>query len=400
MTDVDATLEELQRTGLFRELRVIEGAQGPWVTLDGRSVLLLCSNDYLGLAGHPAVRAAAAEAAQRWGAGAGASRLVSGNMALHRRLEEELAAFKGTRSCVLFGSGYLANTGVIAALAGRGDVILSDALNHASIVDGCRLARAETIVYEHADLDALAHGLRRAGRRPAVIVTDAVFSMDGDLAPLEGIVELARRHRARIVVDEAHATGVVGPGGCGLVAELGLESEIDVLVGTLGKALGSYGAFACCDRGLASYLVNRARTLIFSTALPPPALGAALEALRLLRDDPTRVARLHANAGALRDELAAQGFAVEPGTMPIVPLIVGDPRAAMALCERALRHGAFAQAIRPPTVPDGTSRLRLVAMATHDEADLRAAARTFASAARRGRADSLSRPWAASIIRP
>jgi 8-amino-7-oxononanoate synthase len=379
MTDIEAVLEQLRDAGLLRSLRVIESPQGASVTLDGRQVLLLCSNDYLGLAAHPAVSAAAADAALRWGAGAGASRLVSGNMALHRRLERELAEFKGSPACLLFGSGYLANTGVIAALAGRGEVVCSDALNHASIVDGCRLARAETIVYKHVDLDALAHALRQAQPRSAVIVTDAVFSMDGDLAPLEGIVELARRHGARVVVDEAHATGVVGPGGRGLVAELGLEAEIDVVIGTLGKALGSYGAFACCTTTMADYLVNRARTLIFSTALPPPSLGAALEALRLLRDDLSLVSTLHANARALREELAASGFAVEPGTMPIVPLVVGDPRAALALSEHALRSGIFAQAIRPPTVPEGTSRLRLVATAGHDEADLRAAAGTLAT---------------------
>ncbi|MGH2969913.1 MAG: 8-amino-7-oxononanoate synthase [Solirubrobacteraceae bacterium] len=379
MTDIEAVLEQLRDAGLLRSLRVIESPQGASVTLEGRPVLLLCSNDYLGLAAHPGVSAAAADAALRWGAGAGASRLVSGNMALHRRLERELAEFKGAPACLLFGSGYLANTGVIAALAGRGEVVCSDALNHASIVDGCRLARAETIVYPHADLDTLAHALRQARPRRAVIVSDAVFSMDGDLAPLEKIVELAHRYGARVVVDEAHATGVVGPGGRGLVAELGLEAEIDVVIGTLGKALGSYGAFACCTPTMAEYLVNRARTLIFSTALPPPSLGAALEALRLLRDDPSLVATLHANARALREELAASGFAVEPGTMPIVPLVVGDPRAAVALSEHALRAGIFAQAIRPPTVPEGTSRLRLVATAGHDEADLRAAVGVLAA---------------------
>jgi 8-amino-7-oxononanoate synthase len=379
MTDIDAALAELHDAGLFRQLRVIESPQGATVMLDGRRVLLLCSNDYLGLAGHPAVRADAADAAQRWGAGAGASRLVSGNMALHQRLERELADFKGSQACLLFGSGYLANTGVIAALARRDQVVCSDALNHASIVDGCRQARAETIVYPHADLDALSHALRRARPRQAVIVTDAVFSMDGDLAPLEGIVELARRHNARVIVDEAHATGVIGPEGRGLVAELGLGDQVDVVIGTLGKALGSYGAFACCTPTMAEYLVNRARTLIFSTALPPPTLGAALEALRLLRDDPSLVTRLHANARALRDELAAQGFGVDTGRMPIIPLVIGEPQAAMALCENALRRGVFAQAIRPPTVPDDTSRLRLVATAAHHEADLRAAARTLAT---------------------
>jgi len=382
MTDVEQVLEEVRAAGLFRQLRVIDSAAGPRVALDGREVLLLCSNDYLGLAGHPDLRAAAARAAERWGAGAGASPLVSGHTALHARLEEELAAFKGSEACLLFGSGFLANTGVIAALAGRGDVVLSDALNHASIVDGCRLARAETVVYPHADLGALEAALARAPDGRAVIATDAVFSMDGDLAPLEGIVALARRHGARVVVDEAHATGVVGPGGRGLVAALGLEREVDVVVGTLGKALGSYGAFVCCDTTIADFLVNRARTLIFSTALPPPAVGAALEALRLLRSEPGLVARAQGNARVLRAELAGHGFAVEPGAMPIVPLVAGAPEAATALCEASLRRGAFAQAIRPPTVPEGSSRLRIVSTAAHSEADLREAADAFAAAAR------------------
>ncbi|MGI8749686.1 MAG: 8-amino-7-oxononanoate synthase [Thermoleophilaceae bacterium] len=375
MSGVEQALEEIRRAGLLRELRVIESAPGAHVHLDGRDVLLLCSNDYLGLAEDPRVRTAAAEAAERWGAGAGSSRLVAGNMAPHAELEAELAAFKGSEACVLFGSGFLANTGVIATLAGRGQVVLSDALNHASIVDGCRLAGAETVVYAHADLDALAEALDQTGDRPATVVTDSVFSMDGDPAPLAGIVELARRHGARVIVDEAHATGVVGPGGRGLVAALGLEGEVDVVVGTLSKALGSYGAFACCDSGTATLLINRARTLIFSTALPPPSVGAAREALRIVREEPSVVERLRANARVLRGELAAQGFAVKAGEMPIVPLVVGDPHAAMALCESALAEGVFAQAIRPPTVPDGTSRLRLVAMASHDPAELRDAAR-------------------------
>ncbi len=375
MSGVHDALEETRRAGLLRELRVIESAPGAHVRLEGREVLLLCSNDYLGLAGDPRVRSAAADAAERWGAGAGSSRLVAGNMTPHGELEAELAAFKGSEACVLFGSGFLANTGVIAALAGRGGMVLSDELNHASIVDGCRLAGAETVVYPHADLDALAGALDRAGGRPTTIVTDSVFSMDGDLAPLAGIVELAGHHGARVMVDEAHATGVVGPGGRGLVAALGLEGQVDVVVGTLSKALGSYGAFACCDSTTGSLLVNRARTLIYSTALPPPSVGAAREALRIVREEPSVVERLWANARVLREELAAQAFSVEAGEMPIVPLVVGEPREAMAMCEAALAEGVFAQAIRPPTVPDGTSRLRLVAMASHDPADLRDAAR-------------------------
>ena len=377
MSAVHEQLAELDRDGLLRELRVTQSAPGAHVRLGDRDVLLLCSNDYLSLAADPRVRGAAAEAAERWGAGAGSSRLVAGNMTPHAELEAELAAFKGSEACVLFGSGFLANTGVIAALAGRGEVVLSDSLNHASIVDGCRLAGAETVVYGHADLDALEAALVRAGDRPATVVTDAVFSMDGDVAPLEGIVDLAHGHGARVIVDEAHATGVIGPGGRGLVADRGLEGEVDVVIGTLSKALGSYGAFACCDSATAALLVNRARTLIYSTALPPPSVGAAREALRILREEPVVVQRLWANARALREELAAQGFAVEPTDMPIVPLVIGDPDEAMARCEAALAEGVFAQAIRPPTVPEGTSRLRLVAMAGHHADDLRAAARTL-----------------------
>ena len=378
-TDVASALEVLRRNGLYRQRRVIETAQGARVVLDGAEVLLLCSNDYLGLAGHPAVRAAAAEAAERWGAGAGASPLVSGHMAIHRELEEELAEFKGHDACVLFGSGFLANVGIISALAGADDVILSDALNHASLIEGCRLSRAETIVYEHCDLDSLSVGLERAAGRQTLIVTDAVFSMDGDIAPLADIIELAQRHRARVIVDEAHATGVIGPGGRGLVSALGAEHDVDVVVGTLGKALGSYGAFVCCDRIMAEFLVNRARTLIFSTASPPPSVAAALAALRLVRRDPSIVERMRRNASLFRAELAGRGFAAAPGEMPIVPIIVGDPRDATALCEAALNGGVFVQAIRPPTVPDGTSRLRAVATAAHTENDLHSAAATLAA---------------------
>jgi glycine C-acetyltransferase/8-amino-7-oxononanoate synthase len=390
MTDVTATLEELRRAGLLRRLVTVQGSGAGRAQIDGREVILLCSNDYLGLREHPQVREAAGEAALRWGAGAGASRLVAGNLELHEQLEWELRDFKRTAACVLFGSGYLANTGVIAALAGSGDLILSDSLNHASIVDGCRLSKAETIVYPHADLDALAWGLGRAGGRSSLIVTDAVFSMDGDLAPLTGIIELARRHHARVLVDEAHATGVVGPGGRGLVAELGLEGEVDVTIGTLSKALGSYGAFACCSRPAAEFLVNRARTLIFSTALPPASVAAGLAALRLVREQPELVGQLRSNAQIMRRALVSSGLlegeapANEPtpaSGVPIFPLIVGDPDQAVQRSQAALSGGVFVQAIRPPTVPDGTSRLRVTVSAAHEEADLLRAATVLASVA-------------------
>jgi glycine C-acetyltransferase/8-amino-7-oxononanoate synthase len=360
--------------------------------LDGQPVLLLCSNNYLGFADHPRVREAAAEAAMRWGVGAGASRLVSGTMTIHDALENRLAEFERSESCVLFGSGYLANIGVITALtslpgADTGDgsarrrVVFSDALNHASIVDGCRLARSETFVYAHCDLDHLAWGLRSAPPG-SVIVTDSVFSMDGDVAPLAQIVELAQRHSARVIVDEAHATGALGPGGRGAVAEAGLEGRDDVVVvGTLGKALGSYGAYACASRMIVEYLVNTARTLIFSTAPPPPAIGGALAALELLSEQPGRVDQLQANAKLMRASLEHAGTPTLPGRTQIIPLVVGDAGSARALSEAALRRGVFVQAIRPPTVAPGSSRLRLTLMASHSDAEIRRAAEAIAGAA-------------------
>jgi 8-amino-7-oxononanoate synthase len=380
-TDLQARLEELEGLGLSRRMRLVSGPQGAHVVLDGRPVLLLCSNNYLGRADHARVREAAADAALRWGAGAGASRLVSGTMAIHRRLEEALAAFKGTESALLFGSGYLANLGVIGALAGEGQTVFSDALNHASIIDGCRLARAQTAVYRHGDAEHLAWQVARRGGRGGVIVTDSVFSMDGDVAPLGALVDVARTHGLRLVVDEAHGTGAVGPGGRGAVAAAGLEGEVDVVVGTLGKALGAYGAFAACSAQMARYLTNCARPLIFSTALPPPVAAAALAALDLLREQPARVETLQANAETLRAALTGEGFDVAATTTQIIPLIVGDAAKAMRLCEAALEEGVFAQAIRPPTVPEGTSRLRLAVMASHTAAEMREAAGVLGRAA-------------------
>jgi 8-amino-7-oxononanoate synthase len=380
--ELGARLDELKALGLSRRLRHVSGPQGPHVLLDGKPVLLLCSNNYLGLADHPRVRAAAAEAAMRWGAGAGASRLVSGTMTIHRRLEERLADFKCRQAALLFGSGYLANAGVISALARPGDVVFSDELNHASIIDGCRLSRAETFVYDHCDVEHLEWGIAEAEGRGAVIVTDSVFSMDGDVAPLAELVELGQRHRIRLVVDEAHATGALGPGGRGALAEAGLEDQADVIVGTLGKALGSYGAFVACDQEMARYLVNTARTFIFSTAPPPPAVAGALAALELLLERPVRVDKLEANAFALRSELEREGFDLGDSRTQIMPLMIGDPTLAVEICETALARGIFAQAIRPPTVPPMTSRLRLAVMASHKPAELRDAARTLAQAAR------------------
>jgi len=382
MNDIEQRLEELHDRGLYRRMRLISGPQGPRVLLDGKPVVLLCSNNYLGLADHPRVREAAADAAMRWGVGAGASRLVSGNMTVHRRLEEQIAAFKGSERCVLFGSGYLANTGIVAALAEAGDVVFSDELNHASLIDGCRLARAETFVYRHRDVEHLRWGLAKAGGRGSLIVTDGVFSMDGDIAPLTDIVELARRYDARVLVDEAHAVGAVGPGGRGTVAAAGLEDEVDVVVGTLGKALGTYGAYACCDATMARYFVNSARTLIFSTALPPPVAAGAMAALELLSEQPRLVERVQRNGELLREELVARGIDTGASSTQIVPLVLGASARAVAASKRALEYGVFAQAIRPPTVAEGSARLRLAVMASHTRPELRAAAGVLADVAR------------------
>ena len=380
--EIAQRLDELEAAGLRRRTRLVSGPQGARVVLDGRPVLMLCSNNYLGLADHPRVREAAADAAMRWGAGAGGSRLVSGTMTIHQRLEERLAAFKGTEAALLFGSGYLANLGVIGALADAGTVVCSDELNHASIIDGCRLARGRTAIYAHGDVEHLRWLLDEAPERRAVVVTDSVFSMDGDVAPLAELSALTAARGARLVVDETHATGCVGPDGRGAVAEAGLDGEEHiVVVGTLGKALGAYGAFAACSPAVRELLVNTARPFIFSTAPPPPAVAAALAALDLLEEQPERAAQLQANAGTLRDELAREGFDVAGSSTQIVPLVVGEAAQAMAICEAALEHGVFAQAIRPPTVPEGTSRLRLAVMASHTKAELREAARTLGRAA-------------------
>lgn len=382
MIEIEARLSELRALGLQHRVRLVSGPQGPHVVLDGKPVLLLCSDNCLGLADHPRVREAAAEAAMRWGVGAGASRLASGTMTVHRRLEERLASFVRRDSALMFGSGFLANAGVIAALARPGDVVFSDELNHASLIDGCRLSRAEVFVYDHGDTDHLAWGLAQSHARAALIATDAVFSLYGDVAPLEEIVELAQRHRVRVLVDESHGLGSVGPGGRGALAECGLEDQVDVIVGTLGEALGSYGAFAACDRVMTQYLLHAARTLVFSTAPAPPAVAGALAALGLLEERPRLVEKLRVNAAALRDGLEAEGFDLCGCRTHIVAFPVPEPEIALRLCDGALARGVFAQAVVPPATPAAGSCVRMAVMASHRSEELRAAVRVIAQAAR------------------
>jgi len=382
MIEIEARLSELRALGLHHRIRLVSGPQGPHVVLDGKPVLLLCSDNCLGLADHPRVREAAAEAAMRWGVGAGASRLASGTMTVHRRLEERLAAFMRRESALLFGSGFLAGAGVIAALARPGDVVFSDERNNAALIDGCRLSRAEVFVYDHGDAEHLAWGLEQAHGRAALIATDAVFSLDGDVAPLEDIVELAQGHRVRLLVDETHGLGSLGPGGRGALAERGLEDQVDVIVGSLGEALGSYGAFVACDRMMTQYLLNAARTFVFSTAPAPPAVAGALAALALLEERPRMVEKLRVNAAALRDGLTAEGFDLRGSRTHILALTTGEPELALRMCEAALTRGVFAQAVAPPAIAAAGSCLRLTAMASHRSEELRAAGRVMAGAAR------------------
>jgi 8-amino-7-oxononanoate synthase len=380
--DLASEVAAIDGAGLRRRLRAVGSAADPEVVVDGRGVLLFCSNNYLGLATHPALRRAAVAAVEQWGCGAGASRLVSGHTDLHAAVEARLAAFKGTEAALLFPTGYHANLGAITALVGHGDHVFSDALNHASIVDGCRLARATVHVYPHADVAALGAALAgapRGGRR--LVVTDSVFSMDGDRAPLAEIVRLAAAHDALVMVDEAHATGVLGPGGAGLASELGLADRIAVQMGTLGKALGGAGAYVAGSRALVDLLVNRARSFIFTTALPPASVAAAGAALDVVAAEPERRARVLAHAERLRTGLRALGLDAR-GDTQVVPVRLGDNARAVAFAERLFAAGVLATAIRPPTVPDGTARIRVTPMATHTPEHIDRALDAFARAAR------------------
>jgi 8-amino-7-oxononanoate synthase len=381
-TDIEERLDELRARGLYRSMRLVSGPQGPHVLLDGRPVLLLCSSNYLGLADHPRVREAAAEGAMRWGAGAGGPRLGSGTMTVHRRLEERLADFHGTERCLLFGSGYLAGLGLVPALAREGEVVFHDGLCHASILDGCRLAEADSFAYRHGDLDHLEWGLRQAGRRGSLIVTEGVFATDGALAPLPGLVDLARGHDARLMVDESHAVGALGPGGRGAAALAGLEDEVDVMVGALGKSLGSYGAYACCDAQSARLLANTARTLTRSTALPPPAVAAALAALEIVEAEPSRVERLARNARVLREALVMEGEVGPVSETHIQPVWLDSAQSALAASDLALRDGLLVPA---PAPSEAASALRLTVMASHTKGELRSAAGALSEIVRRQR---------------
>jgi 8-amino-7-oxononanoate synthase len=378
---LSSELEELRAADLYREPRVFEDRADRVVVKDGRELLCFASNNYLGLTADEAVIQAASEATLRYGTGSGASRLVSGTMELHVRLEEELASFKETEAALLFGSGFAANLGTITALVGSEDVIYTDRLNHASIIDGSRLSKARLEIYAHADAADLERRLARASERNPgrrrLIVTDGVFSMDGDLAPLPEILGLAEAYDAWVLIDDAHASGVIGPRGAGTADYYGVDSPRLIRLGTLSKAFGGEGGFVAGPADLVDYLRHKARPFVFSTAPSPATTATALKALEIVRTEPQRRERLRANAERLREGLLSLGYTVPGGPTPILPVMVGEPGRALTLSKALEDRGVLAPAIRPPTVPEGTSRLRVTVMATHTDSDIDRAIRAF-----------------------
>ena len=375
---LDTECATLEQSGLLRHLRTVRSAPTGTINLDGRDVVLLGSNNYLGLSTHPKVIAAAVEATRTFGTGASGSRLISGNSELYTALEANLAEAKGSEAALVFSSGYAANTSVIPVLAGECDVVLSDALNHASIIDGCRLSRATKKVYQHCDVEHLktllseSHAFRRR-----LIVTDGVFSMDGDIAPLPDICDLAAEHDAMVLVDDAHGFGVLGKDGGGTAAHFGLEGTNIIQMGTLSKAVGALGGYIAGSHALIELLVNRARGFIFTTGLPPATLAAANAALDLIRSAPDLRQRLFCHAKCLKAALMDLGYTVLPSETQILPVILGSPQRATNVAESLIAEGVFAPAIRPPAVPTGTSRLRLTVMATHTEVEIQRAIDAF-----------------------
>lgn len=366
---IDDELAELGRRGLLRAPTTHAGPQQVCLQIGGRELVNFGSNDYLGLASDARLAAAAAEASLQQGTGAGASPLVTGHSAAHQKLEEQLAAFEGTERALVFPSGYAANVGTIAALAGRGDAIYADQKNHASLIDGCRLSRAQVHVYPHGDWRFVAQRLAESGEyRRRLIVTESVFSMDGDLAPLAGLCELAEQFDCTLLVDEAHATGVFGAQGRGLAEQLGIERRVHVRIGTLSKALGCAGGFVCGSERLIRWLINRARTYVFSTAPPPATCAAAIAALAIVRDEPQRRSALAERAAALARRLREQGWRIGGSASQIIPLVLGDAARATHLARQLRAQGLLVPAIRPPSVPQGESLLRISLTCVHSDA--------------------------------
>jgi glycine C-acetyltransferase len=372
-------LAQLERQGLLLRPRTLEGPTGGRARFDGRDVVNLASNNYLGLANHPRMNEAAARAARDLGAGTGAVRTIAGSMAMHRELEERFAAFKRAEDALMFQSGFTSNAGTVAAILTKEDVIVSDQLNHASIIDGARLSRAEIKVFAHKDAsaaDALLQETKREGRRQ-LLITDGVFSMDGDIAPLPDLVEVAEKHGAIMMVDDAHASGVLGSGGAGTVDHFGLHGRVDIQVGTLSKAIGVLGGFIAGPRHLIEWLQNRGRPYLFSTSAPPAVVAACIEALDIIRDEPERLERLWSNTRLFKAGLHDLGFDTGASETPITPVITGDEETTQAFARRLFEEGVFTPAIVFPTVAKGRARVRTIVTAEHTEAALEEALDVF-----------------------
>jgi len=380
---LEETLRRLDERDQRRRLRVIEPSEGPVASIEGRPVILLASNDYLGLSQHPLVKRAAIEATERYGVGSGASRLISGTLPPHVELERGLAEFKETEAALVFGSGYLANIGLIPALARPGDVIMADRLCHASLIDGCRLSGAALRVFRHNDMRQLEAVLaKRSARTRALIVTEGIFSMDGDTASLPELATLSERYEAGLLVDDAHGTGVMGRHGRGTLEHFGIGGRIPFHMGTLGKAFGCSGAYVVGSATFIEYLLNTTRSFIYSTAPPASVAAAARAALGVTRSEPQRLARLWQNRAHFMEGLAKLGYRTSASVSPIIPVHVGDARMAMRLSARLFDLGVFAPAIRPPTVPRHTSRIRTTVTSEHTTEQLDAALDAFAEAGR------------------
>lgn len=363
-------LEKIREKGLYRELRHIETAQSPRVTMEGKDFILLGSNNYLGLCEDDRLKKAAIDAINKYGVGSGGSRLTTGGYDLHSELEKKIASFKGAEASLVFNTGYMANVGIITALCDKSWVIFCDRLNHASIIDGCRLSGAKLIRYKHCDMNNLLEKVTKYKGRNNLIVTDGVFSMDGDIAPLSDIVKIAKEHNIMTMVDDAHATGVLGKNGSGTPSYFGIDNEIDIMMGTLSKAVASEGGYVAGSKNLIDYLKNRARSFIYSTALSPATIAVSIKALEIIEMDEERRIKLLKLSKWFQHELKIAGFHVIETKTPIISIMVGTADKAVDFNKSLLEEGIYIPAIRPPSVPEGTSRLRVSLMATHTRKDL------------------------------
>jgi len=374
-------LEQMRQQGLFRPLRVLGSAQDTEVVVDGKHVLNLSSNNYLGLTTHPRLKAAMIEATEQWGAGSGAVRTIAGTMTVHEDLEHRLAEFKHTEASLVFQSGFTANLGVLQSLVKEGDVIISDELNHASIIDGIRLSKAERSIFKHRDMDDLERHLEKHhDKRVKLVVTDGVFSMDGDIAPLAAIVERAERFQALVMVDDAHASGVLGENGRGSVNHFGLDGRVDLQIGTLSKAMGVLGGYVAAAQAVRDFLIHRARPFLFSTSHPPGVAAACIAAIDVLKAEPERIERLWKNTARFKEGLKRIGFETGASETPITPVIVGKGSIAMEFSDRLFKLGVFAQGLGYPTVPEGRARIRTIVTGVHTEQQLDRALEAFARA--------------------